>query len=1204
VTASLHSSRSSRSCVAVTVCHSLFSPSFPSYRPETYLADAVHSVNYASPLQLFCLFKGGIASDGFAAWGEDSSVFLSHCRTFFNTESRKSEGLNNSSQHLAPRVVTFFLRVRMWGGIDFFVSLEALMTASIPSDVLPDRATASTPVQPQRSDDFSHFPGNPMVRRLEFSAERRLTPMFVYPNATLFLQVLCSTGNRVHLMTPWSKDDTTTILKSSEWVSFLKDARRIALVPGTSQFSFASLGIDPDAYVRTVLVVDDASRWGGVTALQLIEVQHSRDGVAAFHSMELLYALSRCILLSEWLLRYPSSCIASCVALCNTTLFSYCRFFFQGSVVDTNLMLLVTFHGGRVAKTEEEATHVVVLPPPPASEPSSASSSSGSSSSDDDDDDDSLESGSSGGSNDVMSAVDSSDAEEIREDKEEVKTSTGAAAVVENVATERPPEAPPPDAQGGPTVPQAPPPSSTGQVRTTARVTTAVTVSLAPSSSTSSSLLTVTPAWIYRCIRALRVVPLDEESERDSTSATLPVKDEEEGNTRDDGSATEAANRRAEAARKTKLLLCCLLPPSDARPLLWTTFQSIARQHHYSTACFCPRSEAGSTTAVDSPLSLTAISVMEVLTGTSLKDVVEVRLLPVTPAATTKSAGHTSLSSARSRAVAVTRDNVSTLRVSSATAELSRVALNRRERRRDKDAVFAHLQLIATQFLYSYEFVQRRRAQEARKVDGTQTGGVTRASAGVTTENVATTACDEADVETATSADRMSPPSTAAATAAAEATGSAEEKEWRHHLRNVEGRLLSRHEQQQGQQSSAEGNEDVRERDKATGKDEEGSCDRTTASPAAQGASLFRPPPLPSQPQPPAPGGTSIFTSAPFLPTVVANAVSPFNPLRPLSTVPLSSEARYMSCFIPTTALTTEQQDEFFAELRSFPIFSSPELGNNVVRLPDGAKCEFASHKAAEDFHRIDYVEFFSLHLPIYPYFEETTDRPEEASSSPLLTAQQPQQEMGFPLRPVPSAFGTAQQAQSLWTQPETTPESTRQSWPKPPASPSLAYVADTVGSRRGTSDVRRPENITTVPPYRTNANDMDAALLRREPREVVRTSGRRSSEKRRRLEERSLDDGRASRGSARDATWKEGPGDLRIRHRMRDGFSHREDRRERHTVTTGGSSSSGTNGGNRSRRADERARFSMEGHSRSRHSYRSHRESRRRRSSSESTDD
>ncbi|KPA79428.1 hypothetical protein ABB37_05268 [Leptomonas pyrrhocoris] len=1089
----------------------------------------------------------------------------------------------------------------MWGGIDFFVSLEVLMSASIPPAFPPAASTGSSVKQPPEAKS-AHFPGNPTIRRLEFSEERRLTPMFVYPNATLFLQVVCSSGNRVHLMTPWSKEDTTTILKSSEWVSFLKDARRVSLVPGTTEYSFASLGIDPDAYVRTVLVVDDASRWSSATALQLIEVQHNREGVEAFHSMELLYALSRCILFSEWLLRYPSSSIASCVALCNTALFAYCRFFFKGDVVDTALMLLVSFHGGRVVKSEEEATYVVVLPPPER-EPSSASSSSVSSSTEDSNEGDSDGSGSS-------SDDDDDDEEEEEEGKRsgndsvkppgEETTSTAPPPPSQQVNLTEDPTAPPPASSASPTAQEEKP--STSSVNTPAAAATGQTRT-AP---LPAWVLVVTPQWVYRCVRALRLVPLvDIDDPGNSGDVGTDVRaDEEATNTQGDNDEINAVTA---AAHKTRLLLCCLLPPSDARPLIWTTFQSIARQHHYDTACllFASSDDTSTSASLSEALHLpTAASVLEALTAPSLRDVVEVRLLSATPAA--KSAGGGAPpSSARSRGVVVTRAALGTLKVSAASAELGRIALNRCERRRDKEAVFAHLQLIASQFLYSYEFVQRKRMQETHREAGSQTSGPLHASVGIMTEADAE---DVADVEKAKEV-----PATAASpaplTSTAEDAGSVDAEEWRHHLKNVEGKLLSRHE---GSPADTEA-ERADKKDDAPGssvqddgegrRGEEVSAEQSTASPLTQGASLLHRPP--TRPQ----GANSIFQAAPLFASPLESGAHSLYPLRPFNAMPLSSESLYTSCYIPTTSLTEDQRADFFVELRSYPIFSSRELGNNVVRLPDGVKCEFTSHKAAEDFRRIDYIEFLSLHLPIYPYFGEAADRQEESLLPPPPPPLQPPQqsqhphEVDSPLQSALSASNTAQQAQSLWTTPETaSPESLRRGWAKS-TPPSYGHGTDTVG--RGSADARRYGSATTtVPPYRAFTKPSDAAFADPPPRKHAReespTAYRRSPEKRRRRrDEPDAEDERLFASSSSASKLEEGESRRRRQHRDDESLPRRDDRHERH------SSSSGSRSRRRDERRDERVRSFADGPSSTHHSSRrGQRESRRRRSLSDSGED
>ncbi|KPI89268.1 hypothetical protein ABL78_1601 [Leptomonas seymouri] len=1054
----------------------------------------------------------------------------------------------------------------MWGGIDFFVSLEVLVSSSIPPGFLQAASTGSSS-KPKAEARSAHLPGNPAVRRFEFSGERRLTPMFVYPNATLFLQVLCSSGNRVHLMTPWSKEDTTTILKSSEWVSFLVDARRVSLIPGTSEYSFASLGIDPAAYVRTVLVVDGASHWSSVTALQLIEVKHNQEGVEAFHSMELLYALSRCIYFSEWLLRYPSSSIASCAALCSTSVFACCRFFFKGDTVDAALMLLVSYHGGRVVKSTEEATHIVLLPHPEP-ELSSASSSSVSSSTEDSSESDNS----------------SSDGEEDRDDDN--AKSPGASA---------PPAAPQRNLREDLTAP-----SSSAQGEKTSPKLTTVPSAAEPTLTVppSASGPVVTPQWVHRCIRALRLMPLDEDSRSADVDTAAPPLEEEATNRGAEAEDSGSTAARAQAASKTKILLCCLLPPPDARPLIWTTFQSIARQHHFDTACLIPTSSdvSGSTLA---PYLPTAATVLEALTAPSLNDVVEVRLMSATPAPKSAGGGASS-SAARSRSVVVTRATLNTLRVSSATADLGRIALNRYERRRDKEVVFAHLQLIASQFLYSYEFVQRRRMQEKLCDAGTQTGGPRRASLSIMTEEVAAeTAGEEKANELSVKVPQPTP-----LTSAAEFTESVDADEWRHHLKNVEGKLLSRHEHLQTDEEVGsadkkdeapmspmkdEGGEKALRADVKRGEDATG--DQSAASPASHGASLF------PQPLSRAHGADSIFLSAPMFPSFAESVPPSLYPSRSFNAVPLASESLYTSCFIPTNSLTRSQQDDFFVELRSYPIFSSPELGNNVVRLSDGAKCEFASHKAAEDFHRIDYIEFLSLHLPIYPYFDETADQQEEFLLPPP-PQQPPLTEVDSLLKPVPSARNTTQQAQSLWTTPETAAaEGLRREWAGS-MPPSLTYAVDPFSSGSSIPG-RYGSTATTVPPYRSQIQSPDAGFAappsRKQAREGPPTGTRRSPEKRRsRVDDQISDDERPLTSSSSASKIEERSRSRR--HHRDDSPRRRDDRCERHSSSSSGS---------RSRRRDERLRYSTEGSSSSyRQSQRGHGESRRRRSPADSRDD
>ncbi|CBZ27599.1 conserved hypothetical protein [Leishmania mexicana MHOM/GT/2001/U1103] len=952
----------------------------------------------------------------------------------------------------------------MWGGLDFFVSIETLVSFAIPPSLCHGGATSATSEPGDKACAVKRA-GNPTVRRLHFTRERRLTPVFAFPNATLFLQVLFSSGNKVHLMTPWDKEDTTTILKSFGWVSFLADARRVSVVPGSSQFSFSSLGIDPADYTRTVLVVEHASRWSSATTMQLIEVRHMSEGQDVADSMELLYALSRCILFSEWYLRYPSSSIASCAALSNTTVFAFCRFLLDGAAPDADLMRLVCYHGGRIVHTAAEATHILALPPPPAERgaPSSTSSSTASSSTSSSGDD----SGSESDEPDCRVHSTSTDtSDEGREDSTYVPHEKSGERPVGDSDARRTSFVAPAVATEGTASLSAPGPSATTPQRPAAgpssetHAAVAQSLSVASSAATNASLqpAIVTPSWVHRCIRALRLVPID-----CAPATTAPSAGEEEGQ----GQGGPHGGGKAEAAHTTGALLSALLPPADARPLLWTTLHSIASQHGYDTAALVQH-----TTTASPFKTVTAACVLEALTSPVYSDVVEVRLQPPPIAGKTTDSSSTS---SRSRGVPVTRRTLDSLKLSTASSELGRIALHRFERRRDKEAVFAHLQLIASQFLYSFDYVQRQRSQSLHCHGGTQTSGVRRAFMGTMTEAQQppasrllpaneqetagareTAAAVTGDVPLKERDSASSSAMTAAAKAVepitSDAAGAVDEKEWRHHLRNVEGKLLMSH----AHVSEMSANQTKHFRDggpRSRGVGDAEVCAKAVRAPATQYIEHVEKAGLPTVMM------EEAFTLAPpYSPKIVAETsrdellparpppapslLKPPSSLLPLPPMAKSivngrggadaSFAEFTACFIPTSVLTADQQCDFYSFLCSLPLFDSAELGNSVVRVADGVRCRFANHKGAKDFLRIEFIEFLSLHLPIYPALDDSIDVEDLHKTI-----------MDFPLLPLPTAPEVShEEAQSLWTAPAP-PEATACASP-PAVRPHTSYSSET----------------------------------------------------------------------------------------------------------------------------------------------------------------
>ncbi|KAG5502760.1 hypothetical protein JKF63_04527 [Porcisia hertigi] len=1028
----------------------------------------------------------------------------------------------------------------MWGGLHFFVSIETLVSFTIPSSLCHDGAISGT----SNSEDSAltvKRAGNPTVRRLHFTRERRLTPVFALPNATLFLQVLFSSGNRVHLMTPWCKEDTATILKSFGWVSFLADARRISVAPGSSQFSFSSLGVDPADYTRTVLVIDDALRWSNATALQLIEVCHTNEGKDAADSMELLYALSRCIFFSEWYLRYPSSSIASCVALSNTTVFAFCRFFLEGTDTEASLMQLISSHGGRIVHTATEATHILALPPPPAqragssSTTSSSASFSTSSSGDESESEGEEESGSlvdstdtdtSDGRSDGHGSVSRHKGKERPVGDSKASCSSFGARVLETCATS---------------------PPSALRSRAAAQLTS-VETPMGPN--TALQAVTVTVPWVYRCIRALRLVPID--CAPGSAGPNVCGKEVRE-------QIDPVDNSKAELASKTGTLLCALLPPPDARPLLWTTLHSIASQHGYDTTALVQSAKPG-----PSSKTVTAACVLEALTSPIYSDVVEVRLQPLP--VTGKSADGLPTSS-RSRGTPVTRHTLDSLKLSSASSELGRIGLHRFERRRDKEAVFAHLQLIASQFLYSFDYVQQRKLQALRCHAGTQTSGARHASMGTMTEGqqpVATPLEPEDDAELAKSKEtaaaatsdfgfkgcKVTPAARALESKAAEsitsnAAGAVGEVEWRHHLSNVEGKMLVSH-VHAGTVNGKEVNERLWDGGQSiSGADDgETSMKITRAAEAQAMEHAVKTEGLTTMKEdnlrgiaPPSSNilaGTSHDEPVPARPPLAPSFSKPPSSLLPLPLMPKAVEVGpgkvdalpggFTACFIPTSVLTADQQFDFYAFLCSLPLFNTAELGNSVVRVTDGVRCQFANHKGAKDFLRIDFIEFLSLHLPIYPVLNDSVGLEDLQRTV-----------MDFPFLPLPAAPEVSQEeAQSLWTAPPAPEPTTLLSTQSTAARTLYPSEGDTEPHRRGSDPL-------SVPPKSPSRRGRDSAS--------TSSSGKR-------LKRSETLDGNPSKRSREDDSAKETPPSTdHYRHRDRPRSDHHSGSSSRRVESTSSSS-------------------------------------------------
>ncbi|KAG5477422.1 hypothetical protein CUR178_05125 [Leishmania enriettii] len=1052
----------------------------------------------------------------------------------------------------------------MWGGLEFFVSIEALVSLAIPPSLSHDGAPSTTPGSSVEVSTVKRA-GNPTVRRLHFTQERRLTPVFSYPNATLFLQVLFSTGNKVHLMTPWDKEDTTTILKSFAWVRFLADARRVSVAPGSSQFSFSSLSVDPADYTRTVLVVDDASRWSSATALQLIEVRHTRERQDKAASMELLYALSRCILFSEWYLRYPSSSIASCAALSSTTVFAFCRFFIDSPATEADLMQLICFHGGRIVHTATEATHILVLPPPPAEH--DASSSTSSTSSDD-------SSGSEGDGTDYL--VDSTDTETSEEEGE-----SGISSPYQR-SGERSAEKS--DVRPFAATPQR----ALAESGLAAPVATTQSSSVAsPATNSASQPAMVTVSWVHRCVRALRLVPLDDALGPTATSTGVEEEQGLEG--RSEGVS------KAEVARTTGTLLCALLPPADARPLLWTTLHAIASQHGYDTAALVQHAGKAS------PLkTATAASVLEALTSHAYSDVVEVRLQPLSGAGRSTDA---STSSSRPRGVPVTLRTLDSLKLSTAASELSRIALYRCERRRDKEAVFSHLQLIASQFLYSFQYVLRQQSQALHRDAGTQTSGVRRAFTGTMTDaqqqqQQPTSLLLPADEEEPAGAketaaavtsdaqhQRVKQPSslaTATAINAAEAitsdvVGAVDEEEWRHHLRNAEGKPLMSHvhTKQVGEEETkwrvTDGGGSSRSATAAelstkvvqTPRTQVIECTEKTmpramvteedfmADPPCAPEILaevfrgepppFRPPLAPSLFKPP-----SSWLPPPPMAKATDEGVGRAD----------ASLTEFTACFIPTSVLTADQQVDFYAFLCSLPLFDSAELGNSVVRVADGVRCQFANHKGAKDFLRIEFIEFLSLRLSIFPALEDSLDVEDLQNTI-----------MSFPLLPPSTAPEvTQEEARSLWTAPA--PPKATAFASQASARARAAYSMDGHPHPRGSEP--GPPSAHPRPPEKSES---DLACVFRGGARIPQRGNRAGSRRK-----RNRDDDRAKElpPPADDCRYRDGYGGVRqrrsgSRHVEASSSSHRrhhgDDRSDRHGLLRDDSDhGSRNNGHHRSR--------------------------------------
>ncbi|CAD2217157.1 hypothetical protein AGDE_12529 [Angomonas deanei] len=258
-------------------------------------------------------------------------------------------------------------------GIHFYVSIDVLVSFSIS-------ATA----------EIDQLPGKISRKTLKVESGETVT-ITTMPHAELFIHTLHASGAQVHVYGNWSTHNLHLILKLFHWSKHVQDTRSLQLLPGLKRLNLFCVGCLAAEVHNSVVVAPVKEEWHE-SQRQLVVVDHDsthswqhtsvEDEHIPLHSLDLLYALSRCIGLAEWRLRYPLTPLVCCDAILSSTVLHYCRFFVSKEAWEISLVLQIAAAGGVLVEEAADATHIVVT----SGEDEDVSSSSSSSSSSDDDD--------------------------------------------------------------------------------------------------------------------------------------------------------------------------------------------------------------------------------------------------------------------------------------------------------------------------------------------------------------------------------------------------------------------------------------------------------------------------------------------------------------------------------------------------------------------------------------------------------------------------------------------------------------------------------------------------------------------------------------------------------------------------------------------------------------------------------------------------
>ncbi|RNF02993.1 repressor activator protein 1 [Trypanosoma rangeli] len=226
-----------------------------------------------------------------------------------------------------------------WHGVRFFVSADVLLTFSSV-----------------KLSEMAGVPGQPQ-RRITV-IDGKAVPVMSYPTASFFLKTLKATGNSVVVVAPWKQEQTASLLRLFGWDA-VDDIRVVFPEPGQEAFRLSCLGCTLEEYRIAVVVTTSRTLWHTALWSQVVEVTHELS--CPSRSLALLRALSSCLRIAECRVRFPSTAVSSCVALCRARLFSQYRFCLSPEVMDqSSTAMLINAHGGYLVTNCADATHYVV----------------------------------------------------------------------------------------------------------------------------------------------------------------------------------------------------------------------------------------------------------------------------------------------------------------------------------------------------------------------------------------------------------------------------------------------------------------------------------------------------------------------------------------------------------------------------------------------------------------------------------------------------------------------------------------------------------------------------------------------------------------------------------------------------------------------------------------------------------------------------